>query len=110
MLAQEAELIPVTALKVYLTVDDLEKAASTKPERITPFKNGPLAIREDIFDQTDHRGGGKLTPEHLANRLATDNGRERDLMIDGIFVVEGCQSLNISGIEGLDPVQKNIAR
>jgi hypothetical protein len=52
VLAQKTEHIPVTTLKVYLTVDDVKEAATAQTERVTPLEDRPLAVLEDMFDDS----------------------------------------------------------
>jgi hypothetical protein len=53
MQPEEREFVPVATLEHDLTISDVEKAAASKPLRITPLQDGPLAILKQVLRNAD---------------------------------------------------------
>ena len=87
MLPQKGKLVPISSLKDDLGIEDMEKAAASQPEWVTPFHNGPFAVFEYVFNDAGHVGPGKTVGKHLANGFASLNGLLRDLMVGGMIAV-----------------------
>src|SRR3546814_11717617 len=69
LLPEERELIKVASLEDDLVVAHMEETAPTPASWITPFKNGPFSVLEDVLDYVGHGYPTELNPEHLSDRL-----------------------------------------
>jgi len=87
MLPQKGKLVPISSLKDDLGIEDMEKAAASSPEWVTPLHNGPFAVFKYILNNTGHVRSGKTVGKHLANGFASLNGLLRDLMVGGMIAV-----------------------
>jgi hypothetical protein len=81
----------------------VKKAASTQAKRVAPFENHPFAILKEIFDQAGHLGYGEFSRKHFSNGLTTFHRSLSDLMVDGMFVVQGGEFVDISSVKRNDP-------
>ena len=97
--AKEGELIPVTTLKDDPVVNDMEEAAAPEPERVTPFKDCPFAVFEQVLNDTDHFYRCKRFCKHAADGLAAFNRRLGYLVIDRIFRVQTGKGIDIGPVE-----------
>src|SRR3546814_14658719 len=72
LLPEERELIKVASLEDDLVVAHMEETAPTQASWITPFKNGPFSVLEDVLDYAGHGCPPELNLEHLSAGLTTD--------------------------------------
>ena len=105
VLPQEGEFVPVAPLEHDAAVKDVEEAAAPEPEGVPPLQDRPGAILEEVLDDAHHLGGPEAVGEHLPQGRPAGHRILRDLMVDGIFGVQGGQGLGIRAVEGLDPGQ-----
>src|SRR3546814_17178648 len=71
LLPEERELIKVASLEDDLVVAHMEETAPTQASWITPFKNGPFSVLEDVLDYAGHGCPPELNLEHLSDGLTT---------------------------------------
>lgn len=100
---QERQFVPVPALEGDLAVAKEEEAAAAETERVAPFKDGAFGVLKEVFDDTDHPGGGELAAEHVEDGLPAVDRFVGDLVVDGIRQIEFGEGDGIATIEGLDP-------
>ena len=63
MLSQKTQFVPITTLKLNLSVDNLKEAAPAQPVRIFPLKYGPVFVLKQVF-------GFRVDPERPASDIA----------------------------------------
>jgi hypothetical protein len=90
-------------LKDDLSTYDMEEAAASQTQRVTPLENGPFSVFEDVLNDTNHLRGGEPRLEHLSDGGPTMDRRLGDLVVDSVFRVEASQCFRVSSIEGFDP-------
>lgn len=56
MESEKSQLVPISALKHDLVVDDLKKSAASQALGIAPFKNGPIPYLENVLRNAHHLG------------------------------------------------------
>src|SRR3546814_37245 len=87
LLPEERELIKVASLEDDLVVAHMEETAPTQASWITPFKNGPFSVLEDVLDYAGHGCPPELNLEHLSDGLTTIQRLHHNLVINGVACV-----------------------
>jgi hypothetical protein len=100
---QERQFVPVASLKDDLSPYDMEEAAASQTQWITPLENGPFSVFKDVLNHTNHLRRGEPRLEHLSDGGSTMDRRLGNLVVDGVFCVEASQCFWVGSIEGFDP-------
>lgn len=86
-----------------LTVDEVKEPAAPQPQRVTPFQDRPLAVFEEVLDETHHAGPGESLGEHPADRLASLDRMLGHLVIDrGVIIAIG-ERVDVLPVERVHP-------
>src|SRR3546814_14565859 len=80
----QRELIKVASLEDDLVVAHMEETAPTQASWITPFKNGPFSVLEDVLDYAGHGCPPELNLEHLSDGITTIQRLHHQLEINGV--------------------------
>src|SRR3546814_16303613 len=70
-----------------LVVAHMEETAPPQASWITPFKNGPFSVLEDVLDYAGHGCPPELNLEHLSDGLTTIQRLHHNLVINGVACV-----------------------
>jgi hypothetical protein len=81
----------------------MEEAATTQAAWITPLKHGPLAILEEVLNQTGHAGPTELDLEQVPDSLTTMQRFHDNLVVDRVGGVERRKAIYVARIEATDP-------
>src|SRR5690606_24638668 len=92
---QEGQPVPVAALEHDTIIPHAKEATAAEAERVAPLERGPFTVLEDLLRDAHHGGGGELTGEHGADRLATLDRRLYHLVVYGVFGVERRQRVDV---------------
>jgi hypothetical protein len=80
-----------------------EEAAAPQSQRIAPLQDCDIAGLVNQLGDAGHLGRSELAPEHLADRRPALDWGLGNLVVDGVVVVERCESVGVTGVEELDP-------
>lgn len=96
MVSEKRQLIPVPALEDDFFALNGENPPPSKPERVSPLKDGDIAGLMDLFDQTGHIRRGEVLAEKRPSLPRHNRG--------GAISAEHSVALWALGVRGLRPV------
>lgn len=107
--SEKGQLVEIAALEHDLALAHPKEAAAAQPIRIAPFQNGPVALLEQVLDQTVHLRATEFDLEHPPDRRPADQRVHHHLMIDRVVGIQRGESVDVARVEVGDPDLNQLA-
>ena len=83
-----------------LSVDNMKETTASQAQRISPFKDSPLAIFKDILSDCCHICGSEFSHEHSSDSIDSHNRIICYLMVHSLVMIETYDCFYVVAVEG----------
>ena len=90
-----------------LSVDNMKETTASQAQRISPFKDSPLAIFKDILSDCCHICGSEFSHEHSSDSIDSHNRIICYLMVHSLVMIETYDCFYVVAVEGINPFAHN---